>query len=184
MYVVLAGFFLALANVFASISYRELTFAKAFLWTRWMSLVGALVYVTFTGKFSALRRRSPAGANAGNPERGNPGHPRNVNPGTEDPGSNPGEEPRVRGRWIPLVFLFGQGCGALAVLLQNYALKLGNVVAVTALGGVQFFFVIALTALFSRFFPRLFSEPSTRRTVLQKVLWSALLFGGIIVLAV
>ena len=189
MYVLLAGLFLALANVFASISYtvfentylpaaagageRELMFAKAFLWTRWMSLAGALGYVTLTGRFAAaFRRKNPAGARAGNPE------------GASHEGANPGGGPEMRGRWIPLVFLFGQACGALAVVLQQYAIKLGNVVSVTALGGVQFFFVIALTAVFSRFFPRLFSEPSTRRTLVQKVIWSALLFGGIVVLAI
>ena len=191
LYVLLAGLFLALANVFASISYtvfesaylppgagageRELMFAKAFLWTRWMSLAGALGYVTLTGKFTAVvRRKSPAAAKPGS---GNAG-------GANPDSGNPDSEPKVRGRWVPLVFLFGQGCGALAVVLQQYAIKLGNVVAVTALGGVQFFFVIALTAVFSRVFPSLFSESSTRRTLLQKVLWSALLFGGIVVLAI
>jgi hypothetical protein len=190
LYAVLAGVMLAAANVFAAISYRvfartylpagagggeqDLMFAKAFVWTRWMSLVGALGYVALTGRFSAMRRRKPAGAGPGG-----------VDPGGANPdGGNPSSGPAVGGRWVPLVFLFGQGCGALAVVLQNYALKLGNVVVVTALGGTQFFFVIALTAIFSRFFPRLFSESSTRRTLLQKVLWSALLFGGIVVLTI
>ena len=83
-----------------------------------------------------------------------------------------------------MLFLFGQGCGALAVVLQQYAIKLGNVVAVTALGGVQFFFVIALTALLSRAFPQLLIESSSRGALLQKTIWSVLLFGGIVLLAV
>jgi hypothetical protein len=70
------------------------------------------------------------------------------------------------------------------VVLQQYALKLGNVVAVSALGGVQFFFVIALTGLLSWAFPRLLSEGSSRAALLQKTLWSAVLFGGIVLLAV
>ena len=92
--------------------------------------------------------------------------------------------PAIRRHWVVLLFLLGQGCGALAVVLQQYAIKLGDVVVVTALGGVQFFFVIALTAALSRAFPRLLSEGSARGVLLQKALWSALLFGGIVLLAI
>ena len=99
-------------------------------------------------------------------------------------GAEGARERPLRGGWVALLFLFGQGCGALAVVLQQYAIKIGNVVAVTALGGVQFFFVIALTAAFSRAYPRLLSESSSRGALLQKILWSALMFGGIVLLAV
>jgi hypothetical protein len=210
MYVLLAGVLLGTANVFAAISYavfdqaylpagagaqdQARMFLKAFMWTRWMALVGALGYVVLTGRFSAIRRRKPAGAGpvGADPGGENPGDrssqvptPAPAGPvGGSPAGGSPAREVNMRGRWIPLVFLFGQGCGALAVVLQQYAIKLGNVVVVTSLGGVQFFFVIALSAIFSRFFPRLFSESSTRRALLQKVLWSALLFGGIVVLAI
>ena len=96
-----------------------------------------------------------------------------------------GGAPRpLRGRWVVPLSLLGQGCGALAVVLQQYAIKLGHVVTVTALGGVQFFFVIALSAVLSRAFPRLLFETSSRGALLQKALWSAVLFGGIVLLAV
>ena len=179
LYVALAGGLLAAANVFADVSYtvferaylppdsgagaKELMFAKVFLWSRWMSLAGALVYVAFTGSFSRLRRKAGGGVEAGGGEAGAPGP--------------------LRRRWVVLLFVLGQGCGALAVVLQQYAIKLGHVVTVTALGGVQFFFVIALSAAFSRVFPRLLSEGSAR-AVLSKVLWSSLMFGGIVLLAV
>jgi len=186
LYVALAGILLAAANVFADVSYtvfeqvylppesgagaKELMFAKVFLWSRWMSLAGALGYVALTGSFSRLRRKAGGG--------GRPG-------GREGAGDRAGGAPQaIRGRWVVLVFLLGQGCGALAVVLQQYALKLGNVVAVTALGGVQFFFVIALTAALSRAFPWLLSEGSARGVLIHKALWSALLFGGIVLLAV
>ena len=186
LYVGLAGCLLAAANVFADISYtvferaylsplagageKELMFAKAFLWTRWMSLAGGLVYVALTGSFSRLRRRA---GEAGQPGEG------------AAAGGRPGvAAPAIRRHWVVLLFLLGQGCGALAVVLQQYAIKLGNVVVVTALGGVQFFFVIALSAALSRAFPQLLSEGSTRGALLQKALWSALLFGGIVLLAV
>jgi drug/metabolite transporter (DMT)-like permease len=184
LYVGLAGFLLAAANVFADISYtvfdaylpaqagpveKQLMFAKAFLWTRWMSLAGGLVYVALTGSFSRLRQRA---AGAGQPTQG------------AASGRPEGGPRRIRRHWVLLLFLLGQGCGALAVVLQQYAIKLGNVVAVTALGGVQFFFVIALSVVLSRVFPQLLSEGSSRGALLQKALWSVLLFGGVVLLAV
>jgi drug/metabolite transporter (DMT)-like permease len=183
LFVALAGILLAAANVFADVSYtvfervylspgagareRELMFAKVFLWTRWMSLAGALGYVALTGSFSRVRRKADGESQ----------------PGEGAGGGETGAPPAIRGRWVVLLFLLGQGCGALAVVLQQYAIKLGNVVAVTALGGVQFFFVIALSAVLSRVFPRLLSEGSARGVLLRKVLWSALMFGGIVLLA-
>jgi drug/metabolite transporter (DMT)-like permease len=186
LYVALAGLLLAAANVFADVSYtvfdraylspgagageRHLMFAKVFLWSRWMSLAGALLYVAMTGSFSRLRRKAAAGPRAeaeGGPAGGAEGAP-----------------PAILRRWAVLLFLLGQGCGALAVVLQQYAIKLGHVVAVTALGGVQFFFVIALSAALSRIFPGLLHESSSRGVLLQKVLWSALLFAGIALLAI
>lgn len=182
-YVALAGLLLAAANVFADVSYtvfdraylspgagageRHLMFAKVFLWSRWMSLAGALGYVTLTGSFSRLRR----GAGEGRMGAG--------------AAAQAGGAPRLlRGRWVVPLFVLGQGCGALAVVLQQFAIKLGHVVTVTALGGVQFFFVIVLSAVLTRVFPRLFSEASSREALLQKALWSALLFGGVVLLAV
>ncbi len=186
LYVGLAGFLLAAANVFADISYtvferaylppqagageKELMFVKAFLWTRWMSLAGGLVYVALTGSFSRLRQKAGRAGRAAR-EAGAGGRPE-------------GQAPRIRRHWVALLFLLGQGCGALAVVLQQYAIKLGNVVAVTAMGGVQFFFVIAMTAVLSRAFPQLLFEGSSGGALLQKGLWSVLLFGGILLLAI
>ena len=181
LYILLAGFFLALSGVCADAAYtafesaylspgagagaKNLMFAKAFLWGRWFALAGGAVYVAATRNFRALHRGRAEGAQAqGRLAAGGTGASR-------------------RG-WVVLVFLFGQGCGALAVVLQQYAIKLGNVVTVSALNGVQFFFMIALSALLSRFVPRLLLEASSRRTLLQKIVWSAVLFGGIVLLVV
>lgn len=136
---------------------RNLMFVKALLWGRWFALAGALLFVAATGNFRALRRGQPAAA---------------------VPAQTAG-----RGGWVvAAVFLFGQVCGALAVILNQYAVKLGNVVTVSALGGLQFFFVIAISAVLTRFLPRLLSESSTRRDLLFKVLWSCVLFGGVALL--
>ena len=167
LYIVLAGWFLALSNEFASIAYsafdrsylapasagsaRQALFAGAFIWIRWMALLGGLVHILAAGNLRALTLR-PSG------------------------GGKPAE---IRRGWAAALFLIGQGCGALAVVLQQYAIKLGNVILVSALNGTQFFFVIALSAAASRFFPRLLSERSTRGVLARKILWSGVLFAGI-----
>jgi drug/metabolite transporter (DMT)-like permease len=172
LYIVLAGFFLALSTEFASISYsvfdrvylplgagepaRKVLFAKAFIWGRWMALAGGLAHVLATGNLRALTMRQP--------------------------GQN--RETVARRGWVAVLFLFGQGCGALAVVLQQYAIKLGNVILVSALNGTQFFFVIAVSAVVSHFFPRLLSERTTRKILLQKILWSGVLFGGIALIVI
>jgi len=145
-------------------------FVKALLWGRWFALAGALLFVAATGNFRALRRGQPAAAAPAPPT-----------PALAGP--SPSAPPAGRGGWVvAAVFLFGQVCGALAVILNQYAVKLGNVVTVSALGGLQFFFVIAISAALTRFLPRLLSESSTRRDLLFKVLWSCVLFGGVALL--
>jgi hypothetical protein len=172
LYIVLAGLFLALSTEFASISYsvfertylppdagepaRKVLFAKAFIWGRWMALLGGLAHVLATGNLQALAMRQSGGK----------------------------REPAARRGWLAVLFLFGQGCGALAVVLQQYAIKLGNVILVSALNGTQFFFVIAISAAVSHFFPRLLSERSPRKVLLQKILWSGVLFGGIALIVI
>jgi len=166
LYIVLAGLFLAVSTEFASIAYsaferaylpadagepaRKVLFAKAFIWGRWMALLAGLVHVLASGRPRALLLRS----------------------GPKRPAAG-------RRGWAAALFVVGQGSGALAVVMQQYAIKLGNVILVSALNGTQFFFVIAISAVVSHFFPRLLSERSTRKVWLQKVLWSGVLFGGI-----
>jgi uncharacterized membrane protein len=167
LYILLAGGFLSLSNSFAGISYAvfdsaylpsgataaagDVVFLKAFIWSRWGALLAGFLYVVVTRNFRALLLR----------DRG------------------PRPEGALPGRWVPIVFLFGQGAGALAVILQQYAIKVGNVILVSALNGIQFFFVIAITAVLSRFFPKVLYEASSRKEVFQKVGWSAVLLGGI-----
>jgi drug/metabolite transporter (DMT)-like permease len=166
LHIVLAGLFLAVSTEFASIAYsafersylppeagetaRQVLFAKAFIWGRWMALLAGLVHILAAGKLRALL-----------------------------PPSGPKKQEQPRRGWAAALFAVGQGCGALAVVLQQYAIKLGNVILVSALNGTQFFFVLALSTVISRFFPRLLSECSTRKVLSQKLLWSGVLFGGI-----
>jgi uncharacterized membrane protein len=172
LYIALAGLLLAMSTEFASISYsafertylpadagepaRKVLFAKAFIWGRWMALLGGLAHILATGNLRAILMRQA------------------------------GQQKQVIARrgWMAVLFVLGQGCGALAVVLQQYAIKLGNVILVSALNGTQFFFVIAISAVVSHFFPRMLSERSTRKVLLQKILWSLVLFGGIALIVI
>jgi len=172
LYIVLAGFFLAVSTEFASIAYsafervylpaeagepaRNVLFAKAFIWGRWMALLAGLVHVLAAGKLRALLPRQ----------------------------DGPKRQAAERRGWAAVLFVVGQGSGALAVVLQQYAIKLGNVILVSALNGTQFFFVLAISIVISRFFPRLLSECSTRKILSQKLLWSGVLFGGIALIVI
>jgi hypothetical protein len=171
LYIVLAGLFLAISTEFASIAYsafersylpaeagepaRNVLFAKAFIWGRWMALFAGLVHVLAAGKLRALLLRS-----------------------------GPKRQAAERRGWAAALFVVGQACGALAVVLQQYAIKLGNVILVSALNGTQFFFVLAISAAVSHFFPRLLSERFTRKVLSQKLLWSGVLFGGIALIVI
>jgi len=85
-------------------------------------------------------------------------------------------------KWLALAI--GQAAGAGGVILMQYAINLGNVILVTALNGVQFFFVIFLVYLLSKFYPGILQEDISRRFIMQKIIWSAVLFIGIVLILI
>lgn len=87
------------------------------------------------------------------------------------------QETTARQKWLALAI--GQAAGALGVILMQYAINLGNVILVTALNGVQFFFVIFLVYFLSKFYPKILQEDISRRFIMQKAFWSAVLFIGV-----
>ena len=84
--------------------------------------------------------------------------------------------------WKP--FIFGQLAGSLGVIFLQYAIKLGNVILVTALNGVQFFFVILLVYFLSKFHPQILKEDIRTKFISQKIFWSIILFIGIMLILV
>jgi uncharacterized membrane protein len=76
-------------------------------------------------------------------------------------------------------FILGQLAGGLGVIMQQLAIKLGNVILVTALNGSQFFFVILLVWLLSKFSPAVLKESVGKKSLRAKLGWSAILFIGI-----
>lgn len=91
--------------------------------------------------------------------------------------SQKSQEATSRQKWLALAI--GQTAGALGVILMQYAINLGNVMLVTSLNGIQFFFIIFLVYLLSKFYPRILQENISRRFIRQKVFWSAVLFAGV-----
>jgi len=67
------------------------------------------------------------------------------------------------------LFLANQGIGGLATILISYAVALMSVALVNAVQGVQYVFVLIIALLFSKKYPKLFKEKTTRFVIGQKV---------------
>ncbi len=80
-------------------------------------------------------------------------------------------------------FLGNYSMGALAGFLQNYAFSLGSVSIVTAMGGIQFAFILILTYLLSRFFPSILKEDISTKVLVQKITAIVLIGIGLIMVS-
>lgn len=84
---------------------------------------------------------------------------------------------------LVFVFLASKLLGALALVLQNWAISLGSVTVVNALQGVQYVFILALALLVSRWAPHLLREERRRVVLGQKLTGIVLVGAGLLVLA-
>ena len=151
IFVLLSALFFGLANVFSKIVYDGLPFFEAFFGLRWMCLIVAIVFVICFNKLHDIREIFK--------------HQKSDNGSTM--------------KKAVLVMIIGQTTGVLGVVLQQYAIKLGNVILVTALNGTQFFFLLLLVLILAKFFPSILQEDVSRNSMLKKLLWSAILFIGV-----
>lgn len=87
---------------------------------------------------------------------------------------------RRRGYRLPIIFFMSKGVGAVALLLQNYAISLGSVSLVNALQGTQYVFLLLLAALISWHWPHLFHEELQRNTLGQKIAGISLVGIGLV----
>ena len=67
------------------------------------------------------------------------------------------------------IFFIGQICAALAFILLNFAFSLGSVALISALAGVQYFFLFALAIIFSKYFKQILKEKMTPRIIFEKM---------------
>src|SRR3989344_9344558 len=82
-----------------------------------------------------------------------------------------------------ILFFAGQTIGAGASILQNYAVSLGSVVLVNALQGTQFGFLILLTWVMYRWFPKILKENFSKVIVIKKIIAIVLISAGLIFIA-
>jgi len=68
-----------------------------------------------------------------------------------------------------LIIIGNQALGALAFILQNYAISFGSVAILNALQGVQYAFLLIFGWLFTIFNPKIIKEDLSRRVIWQKI---------------
>lgn len=83
---------------------------------------------------------------------------------------------------VSVIFLFGQGAGALSFIVLNYAISLGSVTLINALQGTQYVFVFVMAVALAWKFPKLLGENITPRVIIQKVIAIGAIVLGLILL--
>lgn len=86
-----------------------------------------------------------------------------------------------------LLFFATQSSGALATLLQSFAIFLapvGYLAIMNALRGVQYVFLFSVTLTFSAIFPRIFKEDVSHKIIIQKSLAIMLIITGLAILVI
>lgn len=80
--------------------------------------------------------------------------------------------------------LLGQGFGSAGFILQNYAIFLGSVAMVNALQGVQYAFILLISAILAFSAPKLLKESFTGPIIFQKAVAVLLIGFGLYFIAV
>ena len=92
------------------------------------------------------------------------------------------EAPKGTSNSNKVIFYTAHVAGALAGFLQNYAISIGSVTIVNALQGAQFAFLLGLTIILSRFFPKVLTEKITPLILTQKITAIIFITCGLVVL--
>ncbi len=83
------------------------------------------------------------------------------------------------------IFLFNQGIGSGAFILQNWAIALvplGFLAFINALEGTKYLFLLIFTILLALKFPKILKEEISRKILFQKILAILLIGGGLALL--
>jgi hypothetical protein len=86
---------------------------------------------------------------------------------------------------VGLTFVFFQGAGGVATILQSLAIALAPVAylaIINALRGVQYVFLFAFTILCTIFIPKVLKEDISKSTIIQKVLAMLVIAFGLAIL--
>jgi drug/metabolite transporter (DMT)-like permease len=79
-------------------------------------------------------------------------------------------------------FLIVRFLAAMAFIMINWAISLGNVAMVQVMQGTQYLFLIVIVALLSRYLPKVYNEELGRGVIMQKLAGVALVSYGLYVL--
>jgi len=83
------------------------------------------------------------------------------------------------------LLLLGQICGAVSAILVFYAISISPSVAIiNASRGLEYVFLLLIVVMLSGKYPHLLEEKLTPKILLQKIAATALIVGGLIVLAI
>jgi len=154
LFVILSSLALGASNVYNKIGYDNFSFITAFVWIRWFSAAVAIAYVTLAGKWPSIFLKNKSKA----------------------------EE--VKNKSAFGVLVVGQIAGSVGVILMQVGIKMGNVILVTALNSLQFFFVIFLVYLLSKFYPKVLQENISKGLIIKKVLLSLMMGAGLILVLI
>ena len=83
-----------------------------------------------------------------------------------------------------ILFVIGQAAGAISFVLVSYAVSISNSVAVVnASRGLEYVFLLLILVVMSRKYPKVLSEKMTRKIIIQKIIATAFIIAGLIILA-
>ncbi|MDD4606942.1 MAG: EamA family transporter [Patescibacteria group bacterium] len=180
LFLILACGMFALNNSLNKLAYDSLPFITAFVWMRWATLVTAVVYTTLVWGWPTVL----------NQEKGIYSRFNKIIDWTQNLIDDAFEilgvkiKTDIGDKYQWPAFFIGQAAGGLGVILMQYAIKLGNVILVTALNGMQFFFVILIVYVLSKFFPQFLKENMQKKYLGQKIIWSLVLTLGVVLILI
>lgn len=85
------------------------------------------------------------------------------------------------------LFIINQGFGAMAAILQNWAIALAGISFVSiviALQGIQYLFLFIFALLLSWKFPKILKEETSKKIIIQKIISILLICAGLAMLAI
>jgi drug/metabolite transporter (DMT)-like permease len=81
------------------------------------------------------------------------------------------------------LFVFNKALAGGAFVLLNYAVFLGSATLINAIQGTQFAFLLILTVVISRYYPKVLEEKITRTTLIQKISAIIIIGTGLLMLS-
>jgi len=159
----ISAFLLGLYFVLAKYVYLNQPFWNSFIWIRSGGIITSFIFLIF---FSEVREELTKWLK---------------------PRISFSREKALQPQKAAVIFISNQTLGALANVLQNFAVFLAPVAyisLVAALQGSQYLFLLIFTLIISLKFPRVIKEETSTAVVLQKVLAIFLIGAGILILAI